>query len=361
MLAPDKDTAIAGLAGLIQHNARAMLWARLISTTVLPPLEKPPAWYGEISGRLGSAALEAQKWLTEGGPRLFAQAAQANLDYGRTFAEVALELEKAVGPARSARRALTEGEKEDALALAEALREAARGSRTRIKDQMIALDRFRAGMVKRQGDLSSFRAMVDKSRGTISAAIQSVEQEVLRLRQLLAANEVKHEDAQTGFASGVAGILYAVTVAPVFAAGTISAGVALSVALLGLTIWKLESYTQVLRENSGKLNTLLSQVAAEDYEMLLLGGIIDTISTLDHAAERADGALATLSATWDQTVSDLDSLVRTLALPDVTMDRLPQLHTLGTASATWAAIVKVAATVQDLRFESRTIICKPGA
>ncbi len=42
------------------------------------------------------------------------------------------------------------------------------------------------------------------------------------------------------------------TVAPVFAAGTISAGVALSVAMLGLTIWKLESYTQVLRENSAR-------------------------------------------------------------------------------------------------------------
>lgn len=361
MLAPDKDTAIAGLAGLIQHNARAMLWARLISTTVLPPLERPPPWYGEVRDRLGGAAVEAQAWLTDGGPRLFAQAAQANVDYGRTFAEVAAELEKAVGPARAARRALTAREKEDALALVEALREAARDSRALIKAQVLALDQFRAGMVKRQDDLSRFRAMVDKSRGTISAAIQSVEQEVLRLRQVLAANEVKYDEAQTSFASGVAGILYAVTVAPVFAAGTISAGVALSVAMLGMTIWKLESYTEVLRENSGRLNTVLSKVAAEDYEVLLLGGIIDTISTLDHAAERADGVLATLSATWDQTVSDLDSLLRTLALPEVGMDRLPQLQTLATASATWAAIVKVAASMQDLRFESRTIISKPGA
>ena len=40
----------------------------------------------------------------------------------------------------------------------------------------------------RQGELSRFRAMVDKSRGTVSAAIQSVEQEVLRLRNELAAN-----------------------------------------------------------------------------------------------------------------------------------------------------------------------------
>ena len=361
MLAPDKDTAIAGLGGLIENNARAMLWAQLISTTVLPPLDKPPPWYAEVRNRLGGAAAEAQKWLTEGGPRLFAEAAQANVDYGRTFAEVAVELEKAVGPARAARRALTAGEKEDALALVEALREAARESRGRIKEQMVALDEFRRGMVRRQNDLSSFRAMVDKSRGTISAAIQSVEQEVIRLRQALAANEVKHDDAQTGFASGVAGILYAVTVAPVLAAGTLSAGVALSVAMLGLTIYKLESYTQVLREKSGQLNTILTKVAAQDYEMLVLGGIIDTISTLDHAAERADGALATLSATWDHTVSDLDSLLRTLALPDVGMDRLPQLQTLQTASATWAAIVKVAATVQDMRFESRTIIIKPGA
>jgi hypothetical protein len=361
VLAPDKDTAIAGLAGLIQHNARAMLWARLISTTVLPPLDRPPAWYSEVRDRLGGAAVDAQAWLTDGGPRLFAQAAQANLDYGRTFAEVAVELEKAVGPARASRRALTAREKEDALALVEALREAARDSRARIKAQMLALDQFRAGMVKRQGDLSRFRAMVDKSRGTISAAIQSVEQEVIRLRQVLAANEVKYDEAQTSFASGVAGILYAVTVAPVFAAGTISAGVALSVAMLGMTIWKLESYTQVLRDNSGKLNTVLSKVAAEDYEVLLLGGIIDTISTLDHAAERADGVLATLSATWDQTVSDLDSLLRTLALPEVGMDRLPQLQTLAMASATWAAIVKVAGSMQDLRFESKTIISKPGA
>ena len=361
MLAPDKDTAIAGLAGLIQHNARAMLWARLVSTTVLPPLDKPPPWYGEVRDRLGGAAVEAQAWLTGSGPRLFAEAAQANVDYGRTFAEVAVELEKAVGPARAARRALTAGEKEDALALVEALREAARDSRARIKAQMLALDQFRAGMVKRQGDLSKFRTMVDKSRGTISAAIQSVEQEVLRLRQALAANEVKYDEAQTSFASGVAGILYAVTVAPVFAAGTISAGVALSVAMLGLTILKLESYTQVLREKSGKLNAVLSKVAAEEYEVLLLGGIIDTISTLDHAAERADGALATLSATWDQTVSDLDSLLGTLSLPEVGADRLPQLQTLKTASATWVAIVKVAATVQDLRFESTTIMCKPGA
>ena len=361
MLAPDKDTAIAGLAGLIQHNARAMLWARLISTTVLPPFDRPPVWYKEVSDRLGGAAADAEKWLTAGGPQLFAQAAQANLDYGRTFAEVAVELEKAVGPARAARRALTAGEKEDALALVDALREAARDSRARIKAQMLALDEFRAGMVKRQGELSRFRAMVDKSRGTVSAAIQSVEQEVIRLRQVLAANEVKNDEAQTGFASGVAGIIYAVTVAPVFAAGTMSAGVALSVAMLGLTIWKLESYTQVLRENSGKLNTLLTKVATQDYEVLLLGGIIDTLSTLDHAAERADGVLATLSATWDQTVSDLDSLLRTLALPEVAMDRLPQLQTLKTASATWAAIVKVADTIQDLRFESRTIISKPDA
>ncbi|HYD37266.1 MAG TPA: hypothetical protein VEA60_06610 [Allosphingosinicella sp.] len=361
MLAPDKDTAIAGLAGLVQQNARALLWARLVSTTVLPPLDKPPAWYGEVRDRLGSAAADAQKWLTAGGPRLFAEAAQANVDYGRTFAEVAVELEKAVGPARAARRALTAGEKEDALALVEALREAARESRARIKAQAQALDDFRKAMVKRQGELSHFRAMVDRSRGTISAAIQSVEQEVIRLRQVLAANEVKYDESQTSFASGVAGILYAVTVAPVLAAGTLSAGVALSVAMLGMTIWKLESYTQVLRENSGKLNTVLSKVAADDYEVLLLGGIIDTISTLDHAAERADGMLATLSATWDQTVSDLDSLVRTLALPEVGMDRLPQLQTMKTASATWAAIVKVAATVQDLRFESTTILCKPGA
>jgi hypothetical protein len=164
-----------------------------------------------------------------------------------------------------------------------------------------------------------------------------------------------------GLASGVAGILYAVTVAPVLAAGTISAGVALSVAMLGLTIVKLESYTQVLREKSGKLNAVLSKVAAEDHEVLLLGGIIDTISTLDHAAERADGAIATLSATWDQTVSDLDSLLRTLALPEVGMDRLPQLQTMAMASATWKAIVKFAESIQDLRFESRTIISKPDA
>lgn len=361
MLAPDKDTAIAGLGGLIQHNARAMLWARLVSTTVLPPIDKPPPWYGEVRDRLGGAAVEAQAWLTGSGPRLFADAAQANLDYGRTFAEVAVELEKAVGPARAARRALTAREKEDALALVEALREAARDSRARIKAQMLALDQFRAGMVKRQADLSRFRAMVDESRGTVSAAIRSVENEVLSLRNALAANELKEDDAKMGLASGVAGILYAVTVAPVLAAGTISAGVALSVAMLGLTILKLESYTQVLREKSGKLNTVLSKVAAEDYEVLLLGGIIDTISTLDHAAERADGVLATLSATWDQTVSDLDSLLRTLALPEVGMDRLPQLQTMAMASATWKAIVKFAESIQDLRFESRTIISKPDA
>ena len=361
MLAPDKDTAIAGLAGLVQQNARAMLWARLVSTTVLPPLDKPPAWYGEVRDRLGGAAADAQKWLTAGGPRLFAEAAQANVDYGRTFAEVAAELEKAVGPARDGRRPLNAGEKEDALALVGALRDTASESRARINAQVRALDDFRKAMVKRQSELSYFRAMVDKSRGTISAAIQSVEQEVLRLRQVLAANEVKYDESQTSFASGVAGILYAVTVAPVFAAGTISAGVALSVAMLGMTIWKLESYTQVLRENSGKLNTVLSKVAAEDYEVLLLGGIIDTISTLDHAAQRADGVLATLSATWDQTVSDLDSLLGTLALPEVGTDRLRPLQTLATASATWAAIVKVADTIQSLRFESATIVIKPDA
>ncbi len=361
MLAPDKDTAIAGLAGLIQHNARAMLWARLVSTTVLPPLEKPPLWYGEVRGRLGSAAVEAQAWLTESGPRLFAEVAQANLDYGRTFAEVATELEKAVGPARTGRRSLTAREKEDALALVGALQEAARESRDRVKAQVLALDQFRAGMVRRQNDLSRFRTMVQNSRGTISAAIQSVEQEVIRLRQTLAANEVKVDDAQTGLASGVAGILYAVTVAPVLAAGALSAGVALSVAMLGLTIWKLESYTQVLRENSGKLNAVLKKVATEEYEVLLLGGIVDTISTLDHAAERADGVLTTLSATWDQTVGGLDGLHRTLALPNVEMDQLAELHSLGTASATWAAILKVAASIQDLRFETRTIISKPDA
>jgi hypothetical protein len=361
MLAPDKDTAIAGLAGLIQHNARAMLWARMVSATVLPPFDKPPLWYDQVNARLGGAAVEAQAWLTNSGPRLFAEVAQANLDYGRTFAEIAAELEKTVGPARDARRPLTDREQEDALALVDALREAAREARTRVKEQVIALDAFRAGMVRRQNDLSHFRTMVDKSRGTVSAAIRSVEEEVIRLRQVLAANEVKYDDAQTGLASGVAGILFAVTVAPVFAAGTISAGVALSVAMLGLTIWKLESYTQVLRDNSGTLNAVLSKVAAEEYEVLLLGGIIDTISTLDHAAERADGVLATLSATWDHSVSDLDSLYRTLALPGVGMDRLPQLQTLAMATATWAAIIKVAASIQDLRFETRTIISKPGA
>jgi hypothetical protein len=34
---------------------------------------------------------------------------------------------------------------------------------------------------------------------------------------------------------------------------------------------------------------------------------------------------------------------------------------MATAAATWAAIVKVADTIQDLRFETRTIITKPGA
>lgn len=361
MLAPDKNTAIAGLGGLVQQNARAMLWARLISTVVLPPLDSPPPWYGEVRKRLGGAATDAKAWLTASGPRLFAEVAQANRDYGRTFAEVAVELEKVIGPARAGRRALNESEKEDALALVEVLRDEAQASRARIKAQILALDEFRAGMVKRQGELSRFRAMVDKSRGAVSAAIQSVEQEVVRLRQTLAANEVKYDESQTSFASGVAGILYAVTVAPVFAAGTLSAGVALSVAMLGMTIWKLENYTQVLRESSGKLNAVLSKVAAQDYEVLLLGGIIDTISTLDHAAERADGVLATLLATWDQTVGDLNSLLRTLALPGVGMDRLPQLMTLGTASATWAAIVKVADGIQDLRFESTTIISRPDA
>jgi hypothetical protein len=361
MLAPDKDTAIAGLAGLIQHNARAMLWARMVSNIVLPPLAKTPPWYAEVRTRLGGAATDAQAWLTSSGPRLFAEVAQANLDYGRIFAEVAGELGKAVGPARAARRALTEREKEDALALVDALREAARDARSRIKAHVLALDAFRAGMVRRQADLSRFRAMIDQSRGAISSAIQAVEKEVLTLRRVLAANEVKHDDAQTSFASGVAGILYAVAVAPVFAAGAISAGVALSVAMLGLTIVKLESYTQVLRENSGKLNTLLSKVATEDYEVLLLGGIVDTITTLDHAAERADGVLATLSATWDQTVGALDNLARTLTLPGVAMDRLPELHTLSTASATWGLIIQAADGIQNLRFETRTIVSQPGA
>jgi hypothetical protein len=333
----------------------------MVSGTVLPPLDKPPPWYDEVKKRLADATNDAQVWLTDNGPRLFAQVAQANLDYGRTFAEVAIELEKAVGPARAERRPLNAREKEDALALVGALRATAGESRERIKAHVLALDQFRAGMVRRQNNLSGFRTMIDASRGTVSAAIQSVEQEVLRLRQVLAANEIKPEDAQTSFASGVAGILYAVTVAPVFAAGTISAGVALSVAMLGLTIWKLESYTQVLRENSAALNKVLSKVAAQEYEILLLSGIIDTISTLDRAAEQAGGVLTTLSATWDQVVGDLDTLLRTLALPDVGMDRLAQLQTMATANATWAAIMKVAASIQDLRFETRTIISTAGA
>lgn len=361
MLAPDKDTAIAGMIGLIQQNARAMLWAHLVSTTVLPPLGKIPPWYQEVQDRLGDASTDAKAWLSDGGPRLFAEVIQANIDYASTFAEVARALEDAVGPARTARRALTDSETEEALALVEALREAARDARQGVKAQALTLDRFRAGMTRRQQELSRFRAMIEGSRGTVSAAIQAVEHEVVKLRQVLAANEVKFDDAQTGLASGVAGILYAVAVAPIFAAGTISAGVALSVAMLGLTIWKLESYTQVLRENSGKLNTALTKVATEDYEMLLLGGIIDTLSTLDHASDRADGVLATLSATWDQTVGDLDSLARILALPGVTMDRLPQLQTLRTASATWAAISKTAQSVQNLRFEAKTINSQPGA
>jgi len=361
MLAPNRDTAIAGLAGLVQYNARTMLWARLVSTTVLPPLNDPPLWYGEVRNRLGDTAEDARAWLVESGPRLFAQVAQASVDYGRTFAEVAIELERAVGPARTARRALTDREKEVALVLVGALREEARESRAIVRAHLRALDQFRAGMVRRQSDLSRFRTMIQQSRGTISASIRSVEEEVIRLRQVLAANEVKPDDARGGFTSGVAGILFSVTVAPIFAAGTISAGVALSVAMLGLTIWKLESYTRVLRENSGRLNALLTRVATEEYEILVLGGIIDTISSLDHAAERADGELGTLAATWDQIVSDLDNLLRMLALPAVTMDSLPQFQTMAMASASWGAITSVAASIQDLRFESKTIISKPDA
>ncbi len=52
-------------------------------------------------------------------------------------------------------------------------------------------------------------------------------------------------------------------------------------------------------------------------------------------------------------MSDLDTLLRTLALPDVAMDRLPQFQTISVASATWAAIMKVAESIQDLRFESK--------
>ena len=360
MLAPDKDTAIAGLAGLIQHNARVMLWARMVSTIVLPPLDKPPSWYADLEKQLASASEDAQLWRTESGPRLFAEVAQANLDYGRTFAEVAIELEKTVGPARTGRRALTDREQQDALALVRVLRSTAGDSRDSVKAHVLALDQFRAGMVRRQSSLSFFRTVIDRSRGTVSAAIQAVEGEVTRLRVALGANEIKPGDAQTSFASGVAGILYAVMIAPVFAAGTISAGVALSVAMLGLTVWKLETYTRDLRENSAALNKVLSKVAAEEYEVLLLSGIIDTITTLDQTAGRADGALATLTATWDQTVSDLDNLSRTLALPDVKMDRLPQLQTMATANATWAEIIKVAATIQDLRFETRTIIISPA-
>lgn len=150
MLAPNKDTAIAGLAGLVQYNARTMLWARLVSTTVLPPLNEPPLWYGEVRDRLGATVDDAQAWLGDSGPRLFAQVAQASIDYGQIFAEVATALERTVGPARDARRPLTAREKRSALALVGALREAAQESRASVRAHVRALDQFRAGMVRRQ-------------------------------------------------------------------------------------------------------------------------------------------------------------------------------------------------------------------
>jgi len=362
MLAPDKDTAVAGLYGLIQQNARAMLWAHLVSTTVLPPLGKVPEWYEEATERLGGASTAAKVWLTEGGPRLFAEVVQAHINYGSAFAEVASELEKAIGPARAERRSLAEPERENAVALVEALRDSAAEAREQIKGRALALDHFRSIMNRKQDSVSALRDMVERSRGNVSGAIRAVEQEIANLRKILAAAEIKFDEAKIGLASDVKGVLFAVAVKPALtAAGTIGLGAALSVAMLGKTIWQLEKYSKILHENSGKLNYALSNVTAKEYELLLLGGIADTFSTLDQASKRADGVLATLSATWDQTVSDLSVLRSNLALQNLPMDRLPQIQTLGVARATWALIAKAAQDVQNLRFESKTINLQTGA
>lgn len=359
MLAPDKDVAIANLSGLVRHNARAMLWAQLVAKSGLPPLSSPPPWFSRLKERLSDADSAAVNWLSADGPRLLAAPPDALIRYGRLFIEVTPELERAVSPSRDGRTPLSDADRENATALVSALLEEAQASRAQMRNHIEQLRGFQHAMTSRQKDLDIYRSMAAQSQSQISDSIKSVQQEVVRLREILAANEVEYEGAKTGFASTSANIIYAVTVAPVFAAGALSAGVALSLASMGLTIYKLEKYTAILRENSAKVTAALRRIRGEEYEILLLSSIIDRLISLSSAAERANDAVVGLDSDWNQTIADLAALKETLSIPGVGADRLSKLYTLQTSAATWKYLIDSAEKIRSLQFQSETITITP--
>lgn len=352
MLAPDRNVAIANLVGLINANARAMLWAHLVAGSVLPPLSRPPAWYREIDRHLAEARDDAQTWLAASGPALFAQVSEATLRYGTLFASVVPELDKAVGPSRRGGQPMTEEERAIAQELIDALLAEARHANATVRAHMDNLGVYQQRIRSRQADLNFYRQQAVGTRAETSAKIRDIEKEVSQVREVLAANEVNFEGAKMTFATGTMGIIYAVTIAPVFAAGALSMGIAVSVAGLGMTIWKLERYTSVLKDSSAKLNKLLRNIREEDVESLMTTCIIDNLATLESAADKTSIVLSALISVWQQTISDLTSLREIVSVETSSMNRFSKLQTLETSVAVWRQIMQMAEKIQQIKFET---------
>ncbi len=352
MLAPDKNVAIANMAGLIEANARAMLWSQLMTESVLPPVNDPPNWYKKINIELEEANAEAEAWLSTSGPALFAEVSEATLSYGTLFTAAAPRLEQAVGPSRRSGKPMSASERETAGELVKALLAEARNVDVTVRRHMDALASYQQRIHSSQKQLNTYRKQAILTRTETSAKIRDVEKEVGLLREVLAANETTYQATKVGFATGTAGIIYAVAVAPIFAAGTLSMGIVLSLGGMGLTIWKLETYTSVLKDTSAKLNKLLKNIKLDEIESLMVSCVIDNMTTLEGAAEKANVVLSAMIAIWQQTIGDLTTLGEIVSGEANTMDRYSNLQTLTTAAATWGLVMKVANDIQQMKFQT---------
>lgn len=354
MLAPEKSVAVANLGSLLQANSRALHWAKLIVSNVLPPLSSPPPWYNTIDRHLTKARSDAETWLAASGPKLFSEVSQATVSYANLFAQVAPELEKVINSARSGSQPLSSEDRQVASELVGTMLASAQEANTTLRHHIRALSRFQQSIQSCQQELNFQRQQALGSRTEISARIGEVEKEVIKVRAVLAANEVNFDAAKMSFATGTMGIIYAVAVAPIFAAGALSMGVALSVAGMGLTIYKLESYVRVLKDASAKLNQHLKHIRSDELEALLISCLIDNLTTLAQAGDKANVMLEGMIAVWQQTSGELTNLLEILRSENTPLENFSKFKTLTTSAAVWQQIAEVAGFIQKLKFESTT-------
>lgn len=332
------------LTGVALAVAEVSGYALSVKKYNVLPLANSPAWYNQFKTDLATAQSNADYWLSDLSPKMFAQVPQSIIDYRYLFNAAMTE---ALAICDKMGTVPTAAEREALRQLFGAVRDELNARKTNVNNIQVDLKKFYEKINQDRNSFDTAKQKAESENAAVRTKIEAIDNEIATLRAEIKAANTKQ--AVSGIALGVSLFVLVCAIGVAFAtAGAAAPLVVGAVAIVGAAAGTvgLVHYTGEINDKLRSLSAKLNELSAEQAMAVALNNLASSLKELTESADKAVKGLGVIMSSWETLKVKLEAAVGRVDSADKAALRSLIKTYVNTANSAWTDLADYAFILQ---------------